>query len=75
MNTATKESKMDTRPLHMTKPLTERQILSLVKAGATVTATQYVAGLERGITGMLNEGFVLYAEYLTTAKLPRKRSR
>lgn len=77
MNTATKESKVTTdhRPLNMTKPLTDSQILSLVKAGATVYANQYAAGLERGLKGMLDEGFVLYAEYLDTAKLPRKRSR
>lgn len=52
-----------------TKPLTEKQVLDIVRAGATVTATQFQAGLDRGLRGMLEEGLVL--EATVAAKLPK----
>lgn len=57
----------------MNKPLTAKHLTHLVEAGATIYATQWVAGLERGLAGMLEEGFVFHAHYLTSLPVATKR--
>lgn len=57
----------------MTTPVSDADLLLLVKAGATITADQYAAGREGGLKAMLVAGFVFHAHYLD--KLPTDAAR
>jgi hypothetical protein len=55
------------------KPLTEKHMLDLVRAGAEITPEMWIAGQETGIHGMITAGLVFDADYLN--KLPKATSR
>lgn len=56
------------------KPLTTKHMTDLLRAGAPqITQEQWVAGMERGLRGMLEAGFVFYADYID--RLPRATAR
>jgi hypothetical protein len=50
-------------PAWMKKPMTSAHMLAMVNAGATVSATQWGAGLEGGLAGMLHAGSIVRPEH------------